>query len=387
MTDIAAIALVAVAAAYLAGAERVWRQVGRGRLIAARHMGCALLGLAVAGAAVATPLDDAAHTSLSAHMVQHLLLVLPAAVLLAHARIGTALLWLLPAPARLVTTRSLSAVRRGGRSPGTLALAWAVHVTVVLLWHVPGAYESALRNPAVHIAEHGTMMGTGVVLWWSVRHTKAFGPGSGYAAATAAAGSLLGVLMVFSQAAWYPTYVAAARLGGRDAVADQQLAGALMWVVGGAGYLAIGVALFIAWLRRAERRPDDRWRSQARPLTTWLLVLVSVAAAAAACRPGATRLNPTEAAAIERGRGAVLAYGCVACHRVPGVAAPQSDVGPSLHGFAKRKVVAGKLPSTPENVARWVQDPQAIDPGNVMPTLGVSDEDAAAIAAFLATLE
>lgn len=386
MSGLAVPLLVAVAALYFWGVERVWRHVGRGRLISGGHVACAVLGLLAAGVAVAPPVDDAAHDLLSVHMVQHLLLVLPAAVLLGNARIGTALLWLLSTPSRSRLTRSWRPVRRWGRGPGWLAVVWTLHVGVMLVWHVPAAYEAALRNPLVHAGEHASMLGTGIGLWWAVSRGRAFGPGAAYAAATGVAGSALGVLMVFSHMSWYPTYRATAALRGVAAIGDQQLAGALMWVVGGAGYLGISIWLFVAWLRRADQRPDDRWRHQAGSLTTWLLLL-ALMAAAVACRPGATRLNPTEAAAIERGRGAVVAYGCVACHQIPHVAAPQGEVGPSLHGFANRSVIAGQLPNTPENVARWVQDPQAIDPGNVMPTLGVSDADAAAIAAYLATLE
>lgn len=385
MTSAIVAVLVAAAAAYLWGVERVWRQVGRGRLISGRQVAGALLGLAAAGVAVAPPVDRAAHTLLSVHMVQHLLLVIPAAVLLANARIGTATLWLLPLRARRrLSTRWLPA-RRSWRAPGWLALVWTAHVSIVLLWHVPAAYEWALQHPPVHMAEHASMTGTGIALWWVVARVRALGAGSALAAATGAAGSALGVLMVFSQGAWYPTYVSAVPHDAH-AVADQQLAGAIMWVGGGAGYLVIAIVMFVAWLRRADRSPDERWRRQASSLATWLLLFV-IALVAVACRPGPTGVDPTEAAAIERGRDAVVAYGCVACHRVPQVAAPQGEVGPSLHGFANRTVIAGQLPNTPQNVVRWVQDPQAIDPGNVMPTLGVSDADAAAIAAFLATLE
>lgn len=386
MTSMAVPLLLIVAAAYLWGVERVWRHVGRGRLITAHHVLSALAGLTAVGVALVPPMDDAAHRLLSAHMIQHLLLLVPAAVFLANARMGTALPWLLPVRARRRLARSWPPVRRWARAPGWLAVVWTAHVAVMLVWHVPDTYESALSKPLTHLAEHVSMAGTGIALWWTVWRTKAYGPGAAYAAAAGVAGSALGVLMVFSQAAWYPTYVAAAEHGVVGAIADQQLAGAVMWVVGGVGYLAIAVALFVAWLQRAERRADDRWRRQAGSLTTWLLVLL-LGAAAIACRPGATRLNPAQADKIEQGRGAVVAYGCVACHQVPHVDAPQGDVGPSLHGFANRRVIAGQLPNTPANIARWVQDPQAIDPGNVMPTLGVSDADAAAIAAFLATLE
>lgn len=246
MTATAVPLLLVVAAAYLWGVERVWRRVGRGRLITARHVVGGLGGLAAAGVALAPPVDDAAHRLLSVHMIQHLLLLLPAAVFLANARMGTALLWLLPASARRRLARSWPPVRRWARAPGWLAVVWTVHVAIMLVWHVPAAYESALSDTRAHVAEHASMAGTGIALWWTVWRTKAHGAGAAYAAAAGVAGAALGVLMVFSQAAWYPTYVSAAAHDVVGAIADQQLAGALMWVVGGAGYLVVGIALFVA---------------------------------------------------------------------------------------------------------------------------------------------
>lgn len=88
----------------------------------------------------------------------------------------------------------------------------------------------------------------------------------------------------------------------------------------------------------------------------------------------------------ERGRAAIAEYGCIACHAVPGVPGNQNAVGPPLAGWAERRVIAGRLPNTPANVARWVRDPQAIDPDNVMPDVGVTRADAEHIAAYLSTL-
>lgn len=88
----------------------------------------------------------------------------------------------------------------------------------------------------------------------------------------------------------------------------------------------------------------------------------------------------------ELGRAAIAAYGCTACHAVPGVPGNHSEVGPPLAGFAERRVIAGRLPNTPANAAAWVRNPQEIDPGNVMPDLGVTPEDSEDIAAYLYTL-
>ncbi len=87
------------------------------------------------------------------------------------------------------------------------------------------------------------------------------------------------------------------------------------------------------------------------------------------------------------GKKLVQQYGCVSCHDIPNVSGPRGMVGPPLTHIASQKVLAGKLPNTPENLARWLQNPQAIDPGNAMPNLGLSPNDSRDIAAFLYTLK
>lgn len=83
---------------------------------------------------------------------------------------------------------------------------------------------------------------------------------------------------------------------------------------------------------------------------------------------------------------ALRQYACVACHRIPGVTGSPTDVGPPLAGLARRSLIAGRLPNTPQNLVRWLQDPQGIKPGTAMPDLDVGDDDARVIAAYLAQL-
>ncbi|MGR4863946.1 c-type cytochrome [Caulobacter sp. LARHSG274] len=86
------------------------------------------------------------------------------------------------------------------------------------------------------------------------------------------------------------------------------------------------------------------------------------------------------------GQGKVAAYGCGACHQIPGVAGATGQVGPSLKGFAGRTYVAGRLSNSPGNVEAWVSHPRRIDPQTAMPELGVTPADARDIAAYLYTL-
>lgn len=89
----------------------------------------------------------------------------------------------------------------------------------------------------------------------------------------------------------------------------------------------------------------------------------------------------------EAGRRAIDQYLCATCHRIPGITGASKHVGPPLAGIATRKYIAGVLPNSPENMLRWLQDPQRIDPLSAMPALGLKDQDARDIAAYLQTLE
>jgi mono/diheme cytochrome c family protein len=88
-----------------------------------------------------------------------------------------------------------------------------------------------------------------------------------------------------------------------------------------------------------------------------------------------------------RGRLAIPKYACSTCHTIPGIVGPDVHVGPPLKGMGKRKYIAGVLPNTPENMIRWLQDPQQVDPPTAMPDLDVKEGDALDIAAYIYTLE
>ncbi|HEU0095474.1 MAG TPA: c-type cytochrome [Rhizomicrobium sp.] len=78
---------------------------------------------------------------------------------------------------------------------------------------------------------------------------------------------------------------------------------------------------------------------------------------------------------------------CAACHTVPGVAAAHGNIGPPLRGIGTRQIIAGKLPNTPENLRRFIQHPQSVEPGGAMPELGLTPQQAAVIADYLHTLD
>lgn len=87
-----------------------------------------------------------------------------------------------------------------------------------------------------------------------------------------------------------------------------------------------------------------------------------------------------------RGRALLRPYGCARCHTIPGVPGADGLVGPPLGGIASRMYVGGVVTNSPQNMIRWIVDPKAIDPMTAMPTVGVSEEQARDIAAYLYTL-
>lgn len=88
----------------------------------------------------------------------------------------------------------------------------------------------------------------------------------------------------------------------------------------------------------------------------------------------------------QRGLVSLQRRGCHGCHVIPGVVGSDRHVGPPLTGYARRTLIAGRLPNTPANLAAWIRRPQAIDPGTAMPATPVDEAEALAMAAYLGTL-
>jgi cytochrome c1 len=79
--------------------------------------------------------------------------------------------------------------------------------------------------------------------------------------------------------------------------------------------------------------------------------------------------------------------GCGACHTIPGIAEANGLVGPPLTQMGRRTYLAGVLRNTPDNMMVWLQKPQKVVPGNAMPDMGLSEQQARNITAYLYTLK
>ncbi len=85
----------------------------------------------------------------------------------------------------------------------------------------------------------------------------------------------------------------------------------------------------------------------------------------------------------DRGAFVIGQAQCGSCHVIPGI--PQADglSGPPLKGFARRTMIAGVLPNTPDNLVAWLRSPQSLVPGNAMPDMALSELQARDAAAYL----
>ena len=121
----------------------------------------------------------------------------------------------------------------------------------------------------------------------------------------------------------------------------------------------------------------------------WLVRGLIAAAVFAGCREAAGRETRYVIVGgdADRGKAAIAMYGCGSCHTIPGVRAATGMVGPPLMMWSRRTYIAGEVPNTPEFLVRWIETPQAIEPGTAMPNLGVTEGHARDIAAYLYTIK
>lgn len=126
-------------------------------------------------------------------------------------------------------------------------------------------------------------------------------------------------------------------------------------------------------------------RPRAGPWAAWAAV-AAFAVAGCAILPLA-RPAQVSAGEPEFGRQALVDYGCIACHFIPGVPGANAYVGPPLDHFGLRSYIAGALTNDQDNLVRWIMDPQEVEPGTAMPDLGVTQEDAINMSAYLLSLD
>lgn len=190
--------------------------------------------------AIGSPLEAFDDVSLSLHMVQHLLLMALAPPLILLGAPALPLLRGLPRAIRGAIGRLLSCspARRLGHMLANPAFCWIAAAVTLIAWHIPAAFELALRNDSWHNVEHVCFFGTSLLFWWPVIQpfpAVARWPGWAiplYLFLGALPGSALGAFLTFCDRVVYPSYAISPMIFGVSPLDDQVFAGALMWVFG-----------------------------------------------------------------------------------------------------------------------------------------------------------
>lgn len=224
-----------------------------------------VLGLLTILLALLSPLDILSDQYLfSAHMVQHLLLVLVAPPLL--------LAGLPEPPLRQLMTRKLPA--RLERLLGYPLLAWLLGIGTLYIWHLPPIYAATLADEWVHSAEHLSFLVTGTIFWWPLVGSVASQSlntffALAYLFTAALANSILGIIFTFAPSLIYTGYQnpqdsldilpLLRERWGLSPMLDQQLGGLFMWVGGGLIFLISMLAVLIRWYGNP---PDNAGRTE-----------------------------------------------------------------------------------------------------------------------------
>jgi len=198
-----------------------------------RRLTFLITGLVAMWIAVGSPLAAWDHQLLTAHMAQHLLLMTVAAPLI-----------LMGLPARALAV--------GFVHP---TISWLAGTTTVIAWHVPVLFEMGMRSMAWHAFEHATFLIAGLLFWWPVIQPKAC-PRWGvplYLFLATLPCDALSAFLTFCGRVVYPHYLYAPRIFDISALADQEFAGALMWVWVTFAYLAPAAMVTIRLLSPQRR--------------------------------------------------------------------------------------------------------------------------------------
>jgi putative membrane protein len=239
-------------ALYVAGLGVHKPRANPSRRVAGWRVTSMALALPTLAFALLWPLDALAETSLAAHMAQHMLLMAVAAPLLAIARPDAQIAAVLP---RALSRRFGTVIALWNRAARP-RFAFLFHAACIWLGHAPAVIALTLTSPGFHTFHHVVLLASAILFWWAVR-SRGRHPGAGalWIFMTMVHTGLLGALLTFAPRPLYPAYAALAN----DPMADQQLAGLIMWVPGGALYLLTGLLHTAAWLRpaRADAASDS----------------------------------------------------------------------------------------------------------------------------------
>ena len=233
-----------------------------------RHLICFFAGATVLFVAIASLLHEWAEISLTAHMIQHVLLMMVAPPLILMGAPHLLLMFGLPRAVLqsvLKPILSWSPLKRAEHFLFHPLTCWLAFVGSTLAWHTPVMFELALRSEFWHAVEHVSFIATALLFWWPVIQpwpSRARWPRwtmIPYLFLADFQNSALSAFLIFCDRVVYPTYAAAPRIFGMSALEDQAAAGAIMWVPGSCAFLIPLVFISIKLMSpsRGTVRPSD----------------------------------------------------------------------------------------------------------------------------------
>jgi putative membrane protein len=246
--------LYASAALYFLGTGRLWRHAGHGRGVRHWQAACFWCGWTLLALALLSPLHWLGEHLFVAHMIEHEILMVVAAPLLAVARPVGAFLWALPQDWR---TSLGGAARRGLiTAPWTAVrnplVATILHGLALWAWHMPVLYNTVLADVMMHRLQHASFFFSATLFWWSLFYgplrARGYGIAVGCLFFTNLHSAILGIFLTLARQPWYPQQGEFAVLCGLTPLEDQQLAGLVMWVPPAMIYLGFALYFAARWI-------------------------------------------------------------------------------------------------------------------------------------------
>jgi cytochrome c oxidase assembly factor CtaG len=222
------------------------------------QLACFLSGLGILWLALGPPMDQLADAMLSAHMVEHLLLMSIVPPLLLLGLPVVPLLRGLPMIVRCYLAGPLlrlSSLRSFGRWIVSPIIAWIAMNLTLLLWHIPSAYDFALHHEEWHAFEHLCFLLTSLLFWWCVIRPWPAAASRGnwgiliYLVSADLINTLLSASLAFCNRPVYSYYIDRANPFGLSPLEDQVLGAAIMWVIGSIAFLIPAVLVTVHLLR------------------------------------------------------------------------------------------------------------------------------------------
>ena len=245
---------------YVCGLSRIDGAV-RARLFGPLRRASFGAGVTVLFLVLISPFDALDDQLFSAHMAQHLVLMMIAPPLLLFGRPGLVFFWAFPLRARSMLGRvwRTSGLRKALHVVGSPPIVWVLCTMFLCFWHIPAPYGWALESEPVHALEHICFFVQSLMFWSLIleplgRRRLPCGTAMLFVLTFGVQNGLMGALLTFSTHPFYTPYLTTTAAWGLTPLEDQQLGGLGMWIPASLVHLTTLGILFVVWMRESEHR-------------------------------------------------------------------------------------------------------------------------------------